>query len=182
MFFLTSFWSKCFRKNSSLYLMSCVLEKWRKCIVIAATNIVSFDAVSPILVRKRTHPYFHLKFLHLARRKIRPKEGNAKSRHLKKSTCKGVLRQVFICLKMKTRRLHDSPLPLLNFSYLMRFTFSVWVTWTFSVTSRVSWSRKWCFYRRSHSSDVPCRDDTSCDKTSQSKTSHARYILRHYTS
>ncbi len=32
-------------------------------------------------------------------RKIRLLEGNAKYRHLKKVTCKGTLRQVFICLK-----------------------------------------------------------------------------------
>jgi hypothetical protein len=33
------------------------------------------------------------------RRKIRLIEGNAKRRHLKKFTCKGTLRQVFICLR-----------------------------------------------------------------------------------
>jgi hypothetical protein len=32
------------------------------------------------------------------RRKIRLKESNAKCRHIKKFTCKGTLRQVFICL------------------------------------------------------------------------------------
>ncbi len=32
--------------------------------------------------------------------KIRLIEGNAKCRHLKKSTCKGTLRQVFICLRL----------------------------------------------------------------------------------
>jgi hypothetical protein len=31
-------------------------------------------------------------------------------------------------------KLHYSRLPLLYFSFLKRFTFSVWVTWTFSVT------------------------------------------------
>ncbi len=33
------------------------------------------------------------------RRKIRLIEGNAKCRHLKKLTCKGTLRHVFICLR-----------------------------------------------------------------------------------
>ncbi len=42
----------------------------------------------------------------LGRRKIRLIEGNAKCRHLKKLTCKGTLRQVFICLR---------PPPLLGF-------------------------------------------------------------------
>jgi hypothetical protein len=36
------------------------------------------------------------------RRKIRLIEGNAKCRHLKKLTCKGTLRQVFICLRPRT--------------------------------------------------------------------------------
>ncbi len=35
----------------------------------------------------------------VGRRKIRLIEGNAKCRHLKKFTCKGTLRQVFICLR-----------------------------------------------------------------------------------
>jgi hypothetical protein len=103
----------------------------------------------------------------------------------KKFTCKRVLRQVFICLKMKTRRLHDSPLPLLNFSFLMRFIFSVWVTWTFSVVlhflfvslERFLLLKEFPDLRMVLLQKVPCRDDTSCDKTSQSKTSHARYIL-----
>ncbi len=37
------------------------------------------------------------------RRKIRLIEGNAKCRHLKKFTCKGTLRQVFISLRPRTR-------------------------------------------------------------------------------
>ncbi len=41
--------------------------------------------------------------------KIRHIEGNAKSRHLKKKTCKGTLRQVFICRSRTT-----SPPPLLT--------------------------------------------------------------------
>ncbi len=36
------------------------------------------------------------------RRKIRLIEGNAKCRHLKKFICKGTLRQVFICLRLRT--------------------------------------------------------------------------------
>jgi hypothetical protein len=36
------------------------------------------------------------------RRKIRLIEGNAKCRHLKKLTCKGTLRQVFISLRPRT--------------------------------------------------------------------------------
>ncbi len=36
------------------------------------------------------------------RRKIRLIEGNAKCRYLKKFTCKGTLRQVFICLRPRT--------------------------------------------------------------------------------
>ncbi len=35
-------------------------------------------------------------------RKIRLKEGNAKCRHLKKLTCNGTWRQVFICLRPRT--------------------------------------------------------------------------------
>jgi hypothetical protein len=35
-------------------------------------------------------------------RKIRLIEGNEKCRHLKKLTCKGALRQVFICLRLRT--------------------------------------------------------------------------------
>jgi hypothetical protein len=35
----------------------------------------------------------------MGRRKIRLKESNAKCRHLKKLTCKGSLKQVFICLR-----------------------------------------------------------------------------------
>ncbi len=35
-------------------------------------------------------------------RKIRLKEGNAKCHHLKKLTCKGTLRLVFICLRPRT--------------------------------------------------------------------------------
>ncbi len=38
----------------------------------------------------------------LNRRKIRLIEGNAKSHHLKKFTCKETLRQVFICLRPRT--------------------------------------------------------------------------------
>jgi hypothetical protein len=34
--------------------------------------------------------------------RIRLKEGNAKCRHLTKFTCKGTLRQVFICLRPRT--------------------------------------------------------------------------------
>ncbi len=36
------------------------------------------------------------------RRKIRLAEGNAKCHHLKKLTCKGTFRQVFICLRPRT--------------------------------------------------------------------------------
>ncbi len=36
------------------------------------------------------------------RRKVRLIEGNAKCRHLKKMTCRGTLRQVFICMMPKT--------------------------------------------------------------------------------
>ncbi len=42
------------------------------------------------------------------RRKIRLLEGNANCRHVKKLTCKGTLRQVFICL---TPRAPFSPTP-----------------------------------------------------------------------
>ncbi len=38
----------------------------------------------------------------LPRRKIRLIEGNAKCRHLKKLSCKGTLRQVFICRRPRT--------------------------------------------------------------------------------
>jgi hypothetical protein len=38
----------------------------------------------------------------LSRRKIRLIEGKAKCRHLKILTCKGTLRQVFICLRPRT--------------------------------------------------------------------------------
>ncbi len=111
------FYEIMFSEKLSLYLMCWKNEE--NASSLRATNIVSFDAVSPILVRKqRTHPYFHLKLIRLARRKIRAIEGNTKCLHLKKSTCKGVLQQVFICLKMKTRRLHGSPLPLLYCTFL----------------------------------------------------------------
>jgi hypothetical protein len=36
------------------------------------------------------------------RRKIRLIEGNAECRHLKKLICKGILRQVFICMWLRT--------------------------------------------------------------------------------
>jgi hypothetical protein len=42
-------------------------------------------------------------------RKIRLIEGNEKCRHLKKLTCKGALRQVFICLRLRTP--YPSPHP-----------------------------------------------------------------------
>jgi hypothetical protein len=40
--------------------------------------------------------------IHQDHRKIRLREGNAKCRHLKKFTCNGTLRQVFICLIPRT--------------------------------------------------------------------------------
>jgi hypothetical protein len=43
-----------------------------------------------------------LPFVHPKRRKIWLIEGNAKCCHLKKLTCKGTLRQVFICLRPRT--------------------------------------------------------------------------------
>ena len=43
------------------------------------------------LLHHHSHGHWH--------RKIRLIEGNAKCLHLKKSTCKGTLRQVFICLR-----------------------------------------------------------------------------------
>ncbi len=50
---------------------------------------------------------------HVTRRKIRLIEGNAKCCHLKRLTCKGTLRQVFICLRPKT----PYPPPLLHNVY-----------------------------------------------------------------
>ncbi len=44
--------------------------------------------------------YSYIVYLH--RRKIRLIEGNAKCRHLKKLTCKVTLRQLFICLRLRT--------------------------------------------------------------------------------
>jgi hypothetical protein len=46
------------------------------------------------------------------RRKIRFIEGNAKCRHLKKLTCEGTLRKVFICLRPRT------PAPYLHTVYM----------------------------------------------------------------
>jgi hypothetical protein len=43
------------------------------------------------------------------RRKIRLIEGNAKCRYIKKLTCKGILRQVFICLRTRTPYLPSPP-------------------------------------------------------------------------
>jgi hypothetical protein len=47
-------------------------------------------------------------------RKIRLIEGNAKCCHLKKFTCKGTLRQVFICLRPRT---HTPPPPHTHMLY-----------------------------------------------------------------
>jgi len=46
-------------------------------------------------------------YIQYIRRKIRLIEGNAKCRHLRKLTCKGTLRQVFICPKAQ------NPIPYL---------------------------------------------------------------------
>jgi hypothetical protein len=53
-----------------------------------------------------------------ARGKIRRIEGNAKCRHLNKLTCKGTLRQVFICLRPRT------PYPPLYTLYTVQYTYS----------------------------------------------------------
>jgi hypothetical protein len=50
---------------------------------------------------------------YLARRKIRLIESNAKCPYLKKLTCKGILRQVFICLR-PTPPSYDPMLPPLT--------------------------------------------------------------------
>jgi hypothetical protein len=46
-------------------------------------------------------PFITLKS-RFTRRKVRLIEGNVKCRHLKNSTYKGTLRQVFICLRPRT--------------------------------------------------------------------------------
>ncbi len=59
----------------------------------------------------------------VSRRKIRLLEGNAEFRHLKKLTCKGILRQVFIRLRPKTLY-HPPPFPYTLYQCLQH-TYSV---------------------------------------------------------
>jgi hypothetical protein len=52
--------------------------------------------------RKGTVDFTLLRLETLERRQVRVIKGNAKCRHLKKFTCKGTLRKVFICLRPRT--------------------------------------------------------------------------------
>ncbi len=58
-------------------------------------------SVSPPPPLTHTHTHCHTAVTFMGR-KIRLIEGNAKCRHLKKLTCKGTSRQVFICLRPRT--------------------------------------------------------------------------------
>ncbi len=67
------------------------------CAMSNLANLCHFSVLACSLASTRTYVT-----LHVHRRKIKLIEGIAKCRHLKKLTCQGTLRQVFICIWART--------------------------------------------------------------------------------